>query len=301
MRDSFIFYRSFVQAIEDTSPDDFKAIVLAASAYALDGVEPDFSNSLLKMAFNFMKPLIDSNNSKWEEVRKKRVESGRLGGAKTGNQNARKNKQNKQMLEKQAKQAVDVNVDDKVANAPFVVSSETTQSQKDAIELSTLLLMSHRKEIPDYLSGKNDEKTINSWAQDIEKLIRLDGQSPDVIKQVVLWAKTPGGFWFPNIQSGKKLREKYEVLYSQMLSMKNTETSHRSESANGFKQNGMHGFKNALDRFDAEGNEIKSHNGSADRFKFKNALDRFDDEGNPIQPHGNTAIEAHSGAQTAPE
>jgi hypothetical protein len=260
VRDSFIFYRSFIQAIEDTPPDDFKTIVLAASAYALDGVEPDFSNGLLKMAFSFMKPLIDSNNSKWEEIRKKRVESGRLGGARTGNQNARKNKQNNQMLEKrakQAKQAVDVNVDvdvnDKVANASFVVSEETTQSQKEAFELSTLLLTSHRKEIPNYLSGKNDEKTINSWAQDIEKLIRLDGKSPDVIRQVVLWAKTPGGFWFPNIQSGKKLREKYEVLYSQMLSMKNTETSYRSENTNGFNPAGMHGFKNALDRFDDEG------------------------------------------------
>lgn len=261
MRDSFIFYRSFVQAIEDTPPDDFKAIVLAASEYALDGVEPDFSNGLLKMAFSFMKPLIDSNNSKWEEIRKKRVESGRLGGARTGNQNARKNKQNNQMLEKQAKQAVDVNgnvdvnvdVNDKVAKAPFVVSEKTTQSQKDAIELSTLLLTSHRREIPDYLSGKNDEKTINSWAQDIEKLIRLDGKSPDAIRQVILWAKTPGGFWFPNIQSGKKLREKYEVLYSQMLPRKNTETSHRNE----FNPGGMFNFKNALDRFDGEENQIQ--------------------------------------------
>jgi len=125
-------------------------------------------------------------------------------------------------------------------------------SQKQALELSELLLTSHRKEIPDYLSGKNNEKIINSWAQDIEKLIRLDGKPPDLIRQVILWAKTPGSFWFPNIQSGKKLREKYEALYSQMLFSKNTEASRRHQ----FNPDEMLGFKNALDRFDNEGNEI---------------------------------------------
>ncbi|MCL2879910.1 MAG: hypothetical protein FWF29_06680 [Treponema sp.] len=95
-------------------------------------------------------------------------------------------------------------------------SAEPSQSEKDAIKLSTLLLNAHRAEIPNYLSGKDDQKTINRWALDIEKLIRIDQKPPEIIKQVIFWAKTPGNFWFSNIESGKKLREKYETLYSQM-------------------------------------------------------------------------------------
>jgi hypothetical protein len=92
---------------------------------------------------------------------------------------------------------------------------QLSESQKSAIELAELLLTSHRKEFPDYLSGKNDTQTIQRWALDIEKLIRLDKKSPDIIRQVILWVKTPNRFWFQNIESGKKLREKFERLYGE--------------------------------------------------------------------------------------
>lgn len=92
-----------------------------------------------------------------------------------------------------------------------------SESLNQALELSELLLTAHRKEIPDYLSGKNNKNITSQWARDIEKLIRLDKKPPETIRGVILWAKTPGCFWFPHIVSGKKLREKYETLYSQML------------------------------------------------------------------------------------
>ena len=100
-------------------------------------------------------------------------------------------------------------------------SCEPLQSIKNAIELSILLLQAHRKELPDYLCGKDDKKIINEWAVEIEKLIRIDKKSPETIRQVILWVKTPGNFWFHNIQSGGKLRKQYERLYGQMLSDKN--------------------------------------------------------------------------------
>jgi len=93
-----------------------------------------------------------------------------------------------------------------------------SESQKAALELSELLLSSHRKVIPNFLSGKDDKKTIQRWAADIEKLMRLDEKSPDIIRQIILWVKTPDNFWFPNIESGDKLRKKFEVLYGQMIS-----------------------------------------------------------------------------------
>jgi len=89
-----------------------------------------------------------------------------------------------------------------------------SDSEKSAFELSELLLSEHRKEIPDFLSGK-DKAVIPRWAEDIEKLIRIDKKPPETIRQVILWAKADC-FWFPNIISGKKLREKFETLYGQM-------------------------------------------------------------------------------------
>ena len=119
-------------------------------------------------------------------------------------------------------------------------------SQKQAFELSQLLLTSHRKEFPDYLSGKDEKeikKIIESWARDIELLIRKDKKEPEKIRQVILWVKdinnvSASGFsWFQHIKSGKKLREKFERLYGQMTTEKRSPqitstTRHRITSDN---------------------------------------------------------------------
>lgn len=87
---------------------------------------------------------------------------------------------------------------------------------KDALDLSLLLLAEHRKTDPKFLAAKDDRKTAARWAEDVEKLIRIDGRPEAEIREVILWVKTPGNFWLPNIESGKKLREKYPTLLAQM-------------------------------------------------------------------------------------
>lgn len=93
-------------------------------------------------------------------------------------------------------------------------SSESDDSQsptmEQASELAHLLQHLHQKQDPKY-SGKP-----NSWKHDIEKLIRIDGRDPDEVRSVIVWTKSPDNFWFPNIMSGKKLREKYPTLKAQM-------------------------------------------------------------------------------------
>jgi hypothetical protein len=114
------------------------------------------------------------------------------------------------------------NADGSSEPPPFF--SENAQESKDSpvlsmtepIELANLLLDTHRKEFPDYLSGKDTKKIMERWAEDIEKLIRIDKKMPEMIRQVILWVKTEGNFWFSNIESGKKLREKFERLFEQM-------------------------------------------------------------------------------------
>lgn len=76
--------------------------------------------------------------------------------------------------------------------------------------------------IAEYFSSKilaNDPKAKtkpDAWANDIDKLIRIDGRSPQEIITVINWIySAAGSFWTPNILSGKKLREKFDTLRQQ--------------------------------------------------------------------------------------
>jgi hypothetical protein len=106
-------------------------------------------------------------------------------------------------------------------------TEEPTQSMKDALVLADLLFNLHKKEVPNYHSGEDIEKIISGWAKDIELLIRRKEKQPETIRQVIEWAKTPGCFWFPNIQSGSKLSKQFETLYSQMI----TDTNKKGKPA----------------------------------------------------------------------
>ena len=85
-----------------------------------------------------------------------------------------------------------------------------TEEYKQALELAILLESKHKEVDPKFKGN-----TVG-WATHIEKLIRIDKRTVDEIEKVIRWAKEPDNFWFPNIMSGKKLREKFPTLLSQM-------------------------------------------------------------------------------------
>jgi hypothetical protein len=62
-----------------------------------------------------------------------------------------------------------------------------------------------------HCNGGEKEKTLQGWAGDIEKLIRIDKQQPDLIERVIKFATTDP-FWKPYILSGRKLKEKWDTL-----------------------------------------------------------------------------------------
>src|SRR5574344_2503629 len=93
----------------------------------------------------------------------------------------------------------------------------------EATTLSQLLVSLHQSNIDSKYNpaGKHVEK----WAEDIDKLNRLDGRSWKEIEEVIRWVKTSGNFWAPNIMSGSKLRDKFPTLTAQM---NRPETGHSS-------------------------------------------------------------------------
>ena len=81
-RNSFIFYRSFYDAIIKLPPDVQVEIYSAITLYALDGTTPDSLTPIAEAVFSLIKPQIDANN--------RRYDNGKKGGAPPGNKNARK-------------------------------------------------------------------------------------------------------------------------------------------------------------------------------------------------------------------
>ena len=91
-RDSFVFYRSFFDAISEMDDKERLFMYEAIIAYALDGKEPKLSGlGLYKVIWTFVKPLLDAN---WKRYFNgcKGAPHGKKGGAPEGNQNALKDK-----------------------------------------------------------------------------------------------------------------------------------------------------------------------------------------------------------------
>lgn len=66
-RAGFTFYRSFLEAINEIE-DEAKQLALfhAICNYALDGEQPTFEGSLLKMAWRLVLPILQRNRQLWE-------------------------------------------------------------------------------------------------------------------------------------------------------------------------------------------------------------------------------------------
>lgn len=54
--------------------------------------------------------------------------------------------------------------------------------------------------------------SLSDWADEIEKLHRLDGQEIELIRGIALWSQTDD-FWKKQIRSGGSLRRHFEKLY----------------------------------------------------------------------------------------
>lgn len=76
--------------------------------------------------------------------------------------------------------------------------------------LSQLLLTEHRKIDAAFEYGK-DEASIQRWAKDIDKILRLDGRSFEDVRWCIAFSQADG-FWASHILSGDKLRKKIPAL-----------------------------------------------------------------------------------------
>lgn len=88
MREGFVFYRSFYEAIKSLPPDQYKECANAIIEYGLDGKEPQADDPLVQIVFSLTKPQMDANN--------RRRENGRKGGISKSKQNVANGSKNNQ-------------------------------------------------------------------------------------------------------------------------------------------------------------------------------------------------------------
>ena len=121
MRQHFVFYRSFYEALESLPESNQLEIYRAISGYALDGVLPSLSG-VANTVFLLIKPQIDANNRKYENG-KKGAEHGSKGGRPKAEENP---KETPSEPLKNPKETPNANVNDNVnENINTYVSQDT--------------------------------------------------------------------------------------------------------------------------------------------------------------------------------
>lgn len=116
MRDSFVFYRSFYEAMQGLSDEEKGRCFEVLANYAINGVEPAGLEPVERLFFTLAKPQIDKNNQKYENG---------LKGGRSKNQTETKNKPN----ENQTKTKHEANVNDNV-NVNVIKEKNITKKEK---------------------------------------------------------------------------------------------------------------------------------------------------------------------------
>ena len=110
LRESFIFHAEYIADIPEELQPQY---AMHAINYALKGIEPELTDWRDIKMWNSIKNRIDAEAEAWEETKKQRSESGKLGGQRSGEARRSKTKQNEAPLQiNEANEAVSVFVNE---------------------------------------------------------------------------------------------------------------------------------------------------------------------------------------------
>ena len=164
-RDSFVFYRSFMESLTCFDDQTRLAVYDALTQYALNGIETELNGSALGI-FKLIKPQIDANN--------RRFENGQKGG-RLKNQTETKPKPKENQTETKVEPNVNVNVNDNVNDI-----KKNNVGKPDTFDRDI-------KEIVDYLNQKT-QSNFKPKTEETRKSIRArlkEGYTVDDFKRVI--------------------------------------------------------------------------------------------------------------------
>ena len=163
MRNSFVFYRSFNEAMAELSESDQLTLYRAIVGYGLDGQEASFDSSYLRMAWKLIKPQLDAN---W-----RRYENGCKGGAPVGNRNNPSGRRGNQPKTNQELTKNKRNANDN-ANDNYHYKESTIVPKKDELSLPQTKISLQEKQ-------QNMAKNKKAFQDDLSKF--LDRYSADML------------------------------------------------------------------------------------------------------------------------
>tara|TARA_R110002167_G_scaffold33510_2_gene107652 strand:+ start:1223 stop:1912 length:690 start_codon:yes stop_codon:yes gene_type:complete len=198
-RDSFIFYRSFYQSVRKLPAKDKAEIFDAICSYALDGEEIEMG-IVPEAIFTVIQPNLDANRRKWENGCKAKAKKEPEDEQKISKPEA-KDKQTRSKPEGNVDVNVNVDVDKDL----------DVNVYKDLAEGLSFIL-------EEKLNRKLNNK---SWSKEIKLLIEKDlvnrANAVEDVKRVIQEISNRfGEKYFPVIQSGASLREKFSKVESSM-------------------------------------------------------------------------------------
>lgn len=132
MRESFVFYKSFYEAIKELPRDVQGEIYTAIMEYSLYGKETENLKPIARSVFTLMKPQIDVNNKRFENGKK----GGRPKSEDKPNKNQTKTKEEPNNNQNETK--VKPNVNDNVNENENKENTTNVVSKKDAAKAATL-------------------------------------------------------------------------------------------------------------------------------------------------------------------
>ena len=179
-KESFVFYRSFYEAIKNLGEKDQLGLYNAICEYSLEGKLTSELEGVIRAMFTLIKPNIDSTNAKY----KASVENGKKGGRPKKNSDNKKDKRNQQkpsnnQTETQEEANTNLNVDvDVDVNEDVNEDVNDNEDKKESIEKKTPL--------GEFKKVKLTEDEINKLKEEYPKHFEV------IIKQLDDYKKMTG-------------------------------------------------------------------------------------------------------------
>ena len=161
-RESFIFHAEYIEDLPEENKAEFLMYIYE---YAIKGIEPELS-SFAKSVWLKIKRRIDGEAEAWEETKKQRSESGKLGGQRSGEARRNKTKQNEAPLQiDEANEAPLQNAKQDEANeAVSVFVSEFVNESESEIE-----------SVPETTAPMRESPSLQAYAQKIFNIFHEAG------------------------------------------------------------------------------------------------------------------------------
>ena len=171
MKESFVFYQSFAEAMEELTDEQCGKVSRIIYNYALYGIEPENISGIEKIVFSLVKPQIDANNKRYIDGKK----GGRPLTKKTsGFENKKpvvlKNDENKKP---NVNDNVNVNVNDNV-------NVNVNENEKIKKEKQNFSLKNSSLKNPDLLFDKKIEQVFELYEETCSNLPQLKFEKRNV-------------------------------------------------------------------------------------------------------------------------